>query len=52
MRKEHVLIYDCKRVVRDLWFYDEPPTLKERRLRIEHKIQLVNDIKQYCENED
>ena len=59
--KEHVLMYDCKRVVRgfkgkqfgdeDLWGFEGPPTLKERRLCIEHELKLVNDIKEYCDSE-
>ena len=59
--KEHVLMYDCKRVVRgfkgkqfgdeDLWGFEGPPTLKESRLHIEHELKLVNDIKEYCDSE-
>ena len=60
-RKEHVLMYDCKKVVRgfkgrtlgdeDLWDFEGPPTVKESIKRIEHELEIVENLKKLCDDE-
>ena len=59
--KEHVLMYDCKKVVRgfkgrmlgdkDLWDFEGPPTVKESIKQIEHELEIVENLKKLCDDD-
>ena len=59
--KEHVLMYDCKKIVRgfkwttlgdeDLWDFEGPATVKESMKRMEDELYIVENLKKLCDDE-
>ena len=53
--KNHILLYDFKKVVRglkgdeDMWSFEGPPTLQETYNRLQEELHILFEIHQVCE---